>query len=195
MSPLQHGIVGPIPEGRDAETYDRLRRRVLWSLTNGIYLLGSRAGGRRNLMTVSWVTQAATTPKLLAVGVESVAVTHGLVDEAGAFALTILPRGARAAIRHFVKPATEVSVDATSGAGTMQGEEVVAAPVSGAPVLAAAAGWLDCEVRHRLPLGSHTLFVGEVVDCGFGAPGRSDAPPEAAEELLRMEDTRMNYGG
>ena len=26
-----------------------------------------------------------------------------------------------------------------------------------------AAAWLDCEVRHRLDLGTHTLFVGEVV--------------------------------
>jgi hypothetical protein len=28
--PLSDGIVGPIPEGRDPDTYDRLRRRVLW---------------------------------------------------------------------------------------------------------------------------------------------------------------------
>jgi hypothetical protein len=36
-------------------------------------------------------------------------------------------------------------------------------------------------------VGDHTLFVGEVVDCEF----------QRAEDtnVLRMEDTRMNYGG
>jgi flavin reductase (DIM6/NTAB) family NADH-FMN oxidoreductase RutF len=61
-------------------------------------------------------------------------------------------------------------------------------------VLEAAAAWLDCSVRHHLALGSHGLFVGEVTDCGVGPPG---SPDDAAVsgELLRMEDTRMNYGG
>ena len=47
--------------------------------------------------------------------------------------------------------------------------------------------WLDCEVRHRLDLGSHLLFVGEVVAVG--------GPDGAMPPVLRMEDTRMNYGG
>ena len=35
--------------------------------------------------------------------------------------------------------------------------------------------------------GGHTLFIGEVVDAGFQKP--EETP------VLRMEDTRMNYGG
>ena len=61
--------VGPFPEGRDPEEYDRLRRRVLWSLPTGLFVVGSRAGARRNLMTCNWVMQVATTPKLVAVAV------------------------------------------------------------------------------------------------------------------------------
>lgn len=196
MSPIHDGIVGPVPEGRDPEPYDRLRRRVLWSLTNGLYVLGSCAGERRNLMTISLVTQVATAPKLVAASVESTAVTHGLISESGFFALSLLPRGERAAIRRFVKPVTEVDVD-ERGIGTMQGEAVVVAP-SGAPVLGAAAAWLDCRVRHQVDLGSHTLFVGEVTDCGFGRPGEGGPDDEQSAPdggLLRMEDTRMNYGG
>jgi flavin reductase (DIM6/NTAB) family NADH-FMN oxidoreductase RutF len=68
----------------------------------------------------------------------------------------------------------------------MAGEAVVE-EVTGAPVLARAAGWVDCAVRHRLDLGSHGLFVGEVVAVG-GPEG--ELPP-----VLRMEDTRMSYGG
>ena len=60
------------------------------------------------------------------------------------------------------------------------------AGLTGAPILADAAAWLECEVRHELGCGSHTLFVGEVVGCGGEPDGL---------EVLRMEDTRMSYGG
>ena len=58
---------------------------------------------------------------------------------------------------------------------------------SGAPILDQAVGYLDCQVRDRLPVGGHTLFVGEVLDARFQKA--EDTP------VLRMEDTRMNYGG
>ena len=194
MSDTGDAVVGPVPEGRDPQSYDRMRRRLLWSLPTGLYVLGSRAGDRRNLMTTSWAMQVAMRPKLVGVAVEAEAVTHRLVAESGEFALSVLPRSARAVVRRFAKPADAVDVDDATGAGTMQGEDVVSAP-SGLPVLRVAAGWLDCVVRHQVALGSHSLFVGEVVDCGFGFPGDPDAPEGPPDELLRMEDTRMSYGG
>lgn len=163
------------------EDFDRLRRRVLWKLPSGLYLLGSRAGARRNLMTLNWAGQLATEPKLIGVSVERDAVTHELLEGGGVFALSILRREDRAVVRRFVKPAEDDPV-----AGTLSGQAVREA-VTGAPILAAAAAWLDCRVQHRVALGSHTLWVGEVVDAGFG--GDEDA------EILRMEDTRMSYGG
>lgn len=184
--------MGPVPPGRDAEEYDRIRRRVLWMLPTGLYVLGSRAGPERNLMTTSWVVQVALEPKLLAVSVEGDAVTHGLVDRGRVFALSILPRSERTLVRRFAKPVEDQEVDEKSGRGTMGGSEVRAA-ITGAPILEVAAAWIDCEVRHSLSLGSHTLFIGEVVDCGTG-PGRE--PSELGKaEVLRMEDTRMSYGG
>ena len=55
--PLSSGPVGPFPTGADPEEYDRLRRRVLWTMPSGLYIVGSRAGERRNGMTCNWVTQ------------------------------------------------------------------------------------------------------------------------------------------
>ena len=52
-------VIGPVPEGQDPEAYDRLRRRVLWSLPTGLFVIGSRAEGRRNLMTATCITQLA----------------------------------------------------------------------------------------------------------------------------------------
>ena len=51
------GPIGPYPPGvesdEDKDEYDRLRRRVLWSLPYGLYVVGSRAGERRNGMTLN----------------------------------------------------------------------------------------------------------------------------------------------
>lgn len=175
-------LTGPFPEGRDRDEYDRERRRILWSLPTGLYVLGSAAGGRRNLMTLNWATQVATAPKLLAVSVEAAAVTHRLVSESGAFSLSILAREDRAVVRRFVKP-----LDDDGEPGSLGGVAVRTA-ATGAPILVQAVAWLDCRVRHSLALGSHTVFVGEVVDCA-AVDGADQA------EILRMEDTRMNYGG
>jgi flavin reductase (DIM6/NTAB) family NADH-FMN oxidoreductase RutF len=187
--PVQQGIVGPVPPDRDPDEYDRLRRRVLWSMPAGLYVVGSRAGDRRNLMTCNFVSQVATSPKLVAVGIESEAVTAGLIAEGGWFSVSILAREDRAMVRKFVKPVENVTVGADRVATAMQGVEV-SELADGVPVVASSTGWLSCAVRHTLDLGSHILFVGEVVDVGGGATGPDDHP-----EVLRMEDTRMNYGG
>lgn len=156
---------------------------MLWSLPSGLYVLGSSDGERRNLMTLNWASQVSADPKLVAVGVEKAAVTHGLVDKGRCFSLNIIGRDDRAAVRKFVKPLTDEGDPASLG-----GFEVTAA-VTGAPILAIAVAWLDCTLWQQVDCGSHTLFLGEIVDCG-AATGDLDRV-----EVLRMEDTRMNYGG
>ena len=65
------------------------------------------------------------------------------------------------------------SKPATDDGSTLNGRPVRAA-TTGAPVFEEAIAWMDCEVRQQLDLGTHTLFIGEVVDAGI----RDDeAPP------------------
>ncbi len=174
--------VGPFPTGVDPTEYERIRRRVLWKLPTGLYLLGSRAGERRNLMTSNWVMQVSVDPKLVAVSVESSAVTHGLIVAGRCFSVALVARDSKEVVRRFVKP-PEHDPDARTLAGFAYRDGR-----SGAPIPELCVGFLDCELRHSLDLGSHSLFVGEVVDAGF-TPGAEEV------EVLRMEDTRMSYGG
>jgi flavin reductase (DIM6/NTAB) family NADH-FMN oxidoreductase RutF len=179
------GPIGPFPPGVDSDdekdAYDRLRRRVLWTMPSGLYVLGSKAGDRLNLMTLNWATQVSFEPKLLAVSVEKSAVTHELIAAGGAFALSIVDREDRAIVRRFTKPA---ELDAS--AQTLNGFAFRTA-VTGAPILVQAVAHLDCELRQTVDCGGHDLFIGEVVDAAFD--NAEDTP------VLRMEDTRMNYGG
>ena len=70
--------------------------------------------------------------------------------------------------------------------GTTLNGRAVRTATTGAPVFEEALAWMDCEVRHRLDLGTHTLFVGEIVDAGI----QNDEVRPAS-----MSDTRMKYGG
>ncbi len=173
--------MGPVPEGEDPEEYDRRRRRVMWTLPSGLYVVGSRDGERRNGMTLNLCTQVAFEPKLMGVAVEQEAFTHELISAGGVFSVNVLDREDRAVVRKFTKP-VEVDVEARTlnGFPFHDGR-------TGAPILDQAVAYLDCELRQEVEVGNHTLFIGEIVDAGFQKA--EDTP------VLRMEDTRMNYGG
>ena len=182
----------------DAERFDRLRRRVLWAMPTGLFVVGSRAAARRNLMTANWVMQVATSPKLVAVAVETGSVTHELIAAGGAFSVGLLGRDDRALVRRFVKPVREVEVGRDGVATALQGEPVTEV-AGGLPVPAVSVAWIACDVRSvtrwetATPEGaSHVLVVGEVVDAGGTDRLGSTADGDA---VLTMGDTRMNYGG
>ena len=132
-------------------------------------------------MTLNWATQLSFDPKWIGISVEHGACTHELIEASGVFALCLIDREDRAIVRKFTKP-----VEVDLAANTLNGFRYVER-VTGAPVLAQSVAFLDCEVRERVEVGNHTLFLGEVVDCGF--------LKDEETEVLRMEDTRMNYGG
>lgn len=157
---------------------DELRNRVTWKIPNALALVGSKAGDERNAMTTSWISQLSMEPVLIGVGVDNSAVTHRLITAGGCFTVNLWDAEDTKVFVKFSKPATD------DGA-TLNGRAVRAA-TTGAPVFEEAIAWMDCEVRHTVDLGSHTLFVGELVDAAIN---RDDVRPAS------VNDTRMKYGG
>ncbi len=132
-------------------------------------------------MTLNWATQLSFDPKLVGIAVEKPALTHELITEGRVFSLCTVAQDDRAIVRKFTKPVeVDLAAMTLNGFAFHEGR-------TGAPVLDQAPAFLDCEVRQAVDVGNHTLFIGEVVDAGFQA--------EEATPVLRMEDTRMNYGG
>jgi flavin reductase (DIM6/NTAB) family NADH-FMN oxidoreductase RutF len=157
---------------------DELLNRVTWKIPNALVLIGSRADDERNGMTASWVTQLSMEPVLIGVGVDNTAVTHRLITASGSFSVNLWNAEDTRVFVKFSKPAED------DGA-SLNGRPVRAA-VTGAPVFEEAVAWMDCAVRQRLDLGTHTLFIGEVVDAGIN---NDEARPAT------IQDTRMKYGG
>ena len=159
---------------------DELLNRVTWKIPNALAIIGSRAGDEWNGMTASWITQLSMEPVLIGVGIDNTAVTHRLISGGGSFSVNLWSAEETKVFVKFSKPA---AFDAE--AMTLNGR-VVRAGVTGAPVFAESIAYLDCAVRAAHDLGTHTLFIGEVVDAGI-----NDDEARAAA----MSDTRMKYGG
>ena len=157
---------------------DELLNKLTWKIPNALALVGSAHDGERNAMTTSWITQLSMEPVLIGIGVDNTAVTHRLISESGAFSINLWSSDDTRPFVKFSKPAVD------DGA-TLNGRTVGSA-VTGAPIFEEAIAWMDCEVRTEMELGTHTLFVGEIVDAGI-----NDDDARAAA----MSDTRMKYGG
>ena len=157
---------------------DELVNRVTWKIPNALALVGSRAGDERNAMTTSWITQLSMEPVLIGVGVDNGAVTHRLIADGGSFTVNLWDAENTRPFVKFSKPA--------QGDDTQLNGLAITTAATGAPVFVDAVAWMDCAVRQSIDLGTHTLFVGEVVDAAVNQD-------EGA--VASMSDTRMKYGG
>lgn len=160
------------------EPSNELLNKVLWKIPNVLCLIGSRAGDEWNGMTQSWVTQVSMEPVLVAISVDTSAVTNRLIRDGGAFSINLWNRDDTRPFVKFSKPA-EFDGSALNGRAVRQG-------TTGVPIFTEAVAWLECTLFQTIECGTHDLFLGEVVAAG--------APDDEAL-VARMEDTRMKYGG
>jgi flavin reductase (DIM6/NTAB) family NADH-FMN oxidoreductase RutF len=154
--------------------------KVMWQIPNALCLVGSRAGDEWNGMTQSWVSQVSMSPVLVAVSVDAHAVTNRLIREGGSFTVNLWDQSDTRVFVKFSKPATK-------DGDTLNGRPIRVG-MTGAPIFTEAVAFIDCAVANIVELGSHDLFIGEVVDAGFH-DGREGSP------VASMTDTRMKYGG
>jgi flavin reductase (DIM6/NTAB) family NADH-FMN oxidoreductase RutF len=112
--------------------------------------------------------------------VDAKAVTHRLISDGGAFSINLWSREDTRPFVKFSKPAVKE--------GSTLNDREVREGVTGAPIFEEAIAYLDCRVWKQVDCGTHTVFFGEVADCGFQNDGEDAA-------VARMEDTRMKYGG
>jgi flavin reductase (DIM6/NTAB) family NADH-FMN oxidoreductase RutF len=155
-----------------------LINKVTWKIPNALCLLGSRAGDEWNGMTQSWLTQVSMEPVLIAASVDCTAVTHRLISDSGVFTVNLWDAEDTRPFVKFSKPATKD--------GMTLNERPIREGVTGAPIFEEAIAYLECEVREAVDVGTHTLFLGEVVAAGI---------KDDEAEVAAMSHTRMKYGG
>lgn len=162
------------------------KKAVLRMIPYGIYVLTADDGkGNVAAATVNWVTQTAFAPPLVVVGVKTDSGAYQAVKSAGTFALNMLGKEHKGLAFTFFKPAA-VADGKISGQAYRKG-------TTGAPLLDAAPGAVECKVTSIVEQGDHHIVVGEVVEAHLPKPftGRPDAA------ILEMKDLGDNvfYGG
>jgi flavin reductase (DIM6/NTAB) family NADH-FMN oxidoreductase RutF len=123
-----------------------------------VVLVTAAVEGKDSIVTLAWVGMLSSTPMSVGVGIRPSRFTYGLIVESGEFAVNV--------------PGADLlaKVDAcgtTSGRNVdkfvTQGLTRVKAQRISAPIIAECPVALECKLEQTLDLGSHTLFVGEVV--------------------------------
>ena len=154
--------------------------KVTWAIPNALCLIGSRAGDEWNGMTQSWVSQVSMDPVLIAISVDAAAVTNRLIRDGGSFTVNLWDQADTRVFVKFSKPAVKE--------GNKLNSRPVRTGATGAPIFEEAVAFIDCRVVKTIELGSHDLFIGEIVDAGFNEGREGTA-------VASMSDTRMKYGG
>ena len=129
---------------------------ALLSHPYGLFLVGSRNGDDRNLMTGTWGTQCSFEPRLYSVFIEKDSHTRKLIDAGGVFTICLLPADVEDVVSQYTKPAEVV--------GSKLGEyDFFDAPQTGAPVFGGSLAWFECRVVEQHDSGSHVQYMGEVM--------------------------------
>lgn len=113
---------------------------------------------RPNAIALAWVGTACSEPPMIAIGVRPGRHSHRLIRETGDFVVN-LPRASQAGWINYCGAHSGRDLDKFAALGmTATPSEVVASPrIAECPVS------LECKVNRIVSLGSHDLFLGEIV--------------------------------
>ena len=114
--------------------------------------------GKPNIITVAWAGTINSDPPMLSISVRKERYSHGLIREKGQFAVNLT---------------TEKLVNATDLSGVKSGRDVDKFKLAGltpekasvidVPLIKESPVSLECIVRQTLELGSHDMFIAEIV--------------------------------
>jgi flavin reductase (DIM6/NTAB) family NADH-FMN oxidoreductase RutF len=146
-----------------------------WFFPRPVVLVTTReTADRDNIVTVSWAGVSCTTPPMVNISLRKSRHSHGVVMATREFVVNIPTSKQREAVE-MCGTASGKDVDKFIAAGLSR----LPASKVGAPLIAECPINLECQVRHVLPLGSHDLFVAEIVKTH-------------AEHSVLREDGRLN---
>ncbi len=159
------------------ELAEAAKKSALLMIPYGLYVLGAKNGSDYAAGTINWVTQTSFKPPLVAMGVKADSGLYAVLKASGSFALSFLASGQKNLAFAFFKP-TNVEGETINGQQFETHE-------TGAPIISAAAAWVEGRIVGSVEMGDHHCFIGEVTN----AATNSDA------KLLTLEECGVKYGG
>lgn len=115
--------------------------------------------GRDNLLTVAWTGTVCSDPPMLFISVRPERFSYSLIRDSGEFTVNLTTAAmARATDFCGVRSGADMDKWKEAGLTRLPGVAVDCPAVAESPVS------LECKVRSETPLGTHNMFVAEVVN-------------------------------
>jgi flavin reductase (DIM6/NTAB) family NADH-FMN oxidoreductase RutF len=111
-----------------------------------------------NIITLAWVGTVCSSPPMVGISIRPSRYSHGLVKQYGEFAVN-MPTADLAWVTDYCGTVSGREVDKFTATGLTP----MPANVIGTAVIAESPVNLECQVRQVLSLGTHDLFLGEIV--------------------------------
>jgi flavin reductase len=128
-------------------------RGAMAAAVAGVCVVTTDGPAGRFGLTISSMASVSAEPPTLLVCVRRPSPLAAAVRSNGLFAVSVLAAGQAAVAESFAGRARPYDF----------GADRWAAAASGAPLLAGAAAWFDCQVAHTVEAGTHTVLFGAVV--------------------------------
>ena len=140
---------------------DAVFRKSMRLLASGVTIVASAHDGRRSGLTATAVCSLALSPPRILASINVQGHTYEIVSKSRCMSVNVLSESQQELAERFAaKRASEDADRFIHGDWTTR--------TTGAPLLADALVALDCRVTNIIPLDSHAILIGEVVDIVFG---------------------------
>ncbi|MGB9886402.1 MAG: flavin reductase [Moorellales bacterium] len=139
--------------------------KALRSLTYGLHIVTAKSGDRLNGQVANTVIQVSSDPRMVAVAINRKNLTYEFIKESGRFAVSVLSKQAPLSLIGDFGFKSGREVDKFAGRSYRL-------TPSGLPILPeSSVAYLEVVVTGSLEAGTHTIFVGEVVEAESLAEG------------------------
>ncbi len=167
LTALAEAICASLPCKRPAPKASVIEPAALFAISYGLFVLSTRAGEKDNGCIINTVTQVANAPQRISIAVSKANYTGELILQSGLFNISVLTEDAPFAIF------TRFGFQSGRTADKFAGLNGLARDENGLYYLGEHTNaLLSCRVLFAEDLGSHTLFIGELI----GARKLSGAP-------------------
>lgn len=136
------------------------------------------AEGKANVMTASWTGICCSKPPCIGVSLQKPRYSYDNIVARQAFTINV-PSAEQAVIADYCGIVSGRDEDKFAGAGLT----AVASDLVDAPYVAEFPVVMECKLRHTIELGSHTQFIGEILDVKVEA---SALGPEGALDTGKL---------
>lgn len=143
-------------------------------------------GAKPNIITIAWAGTVCSDPPMVSVSVRKNRFSHALISRSGEFVVNLVDEPLCKALDYCgVKSGKDVDKWAQCGLTPMP-----AIGMEHAPAIAQAPAYMACKVRQVLELGSHDMFIGEIV----GVQVREDLFTDTSLHMERAGLVAYNHG-